>query len=125
MSRAQDRVSINTEDEYGALGSKERRRNLQKHSNLVSLYGITLKTYNDMHAAQNGLCAICGEAETLIHRRGGYDVRCDLAVDHDHNTGDVRSLLCSKCNKALGLLNDDPDLILKAVEYLKAHAVGG
>lgn len=121
MRRAQDRLHINSEEEYGPLGSKERRKNLQKNSSLKLNYGITLATYRLMKEAQGSVCAICKEPETGVHNRGNYTVSLDLAVDHDHETGAVRQLLCHKCNKALGLLNDNAELLDAAAEYLRLH----
>jgi len=54
-------------------------------------------------------CYICGREESENKR---------LAIDHCHETGDIRGLLCSKCNKALGLLGDDIDTLKRAIEYL-------
>jgi len=81
-------------------------------------YGITIDRYNAMLAEQNGCCAICGKNEANEIR--GKIVA--LAVDHDHATGLVRALLCSACNTALGLLNDDPALLAKAQAYVLYHA---
>ena len=62
-----------------------------------------------MLEAQNGVCAICGEArpeERTLH------------VDHDHETGAIRGLLCVRCNNAIGDLRDDNDLARKLADYL-------
>lgn len=79
-------------------------------------FGITLDEYNQMLKDQNGVCAICGLVETSKDHRT-QEVR-GLAVDHDHSTGMVRGLLCTRCNTAIGLLSDDPKLLLKAISYL-------
>jgi Recombination endonuclease VII len=71
-------------------------------------YGITLEEYNVILSAQNGACAICKTRMTTP------------CVDHDHNTGRVRGLLCSECNKAIGFLKDDPDRCLNAATYLRS-----
>lgn len=76
------------------------------------MYGIDVPDYERMLAEQNGGCYICGKQPE----------KKALDIDHDHKTGKVRGLLCSSHNRALGLLNDDPDLLLKSVEYLvKSH----
>ena len=74
-------------------------------------YKMTTSQYFEMLSSQNNVCAICGKNEE--HRR--------LAVDHDHKTGKVRSLLCGRCNPAVGFLLDDPALAEKFVAYLKLH----
>ncbi len=61
-------------------------------------YGITVEQYDAMLRQQNGLCAICGRAPK----------RFRLAVDHDHETGEIRGLLCTRCNLGLGWFRDDP-----------------
>lgn len=113
------------EKEFGQVGSKERRKNLQRHTTLVQYYGITLKAYRNMLEAQNYLCSICHQPETGTHNRGKETIALSLSVDHDHDTGAVRSLLCHKCNKALGLFNDDIEMLRSALEYLEQHKAGG
>jgi len=70
----------------------------------LAKYGITAEQYEEMNRLQGGRCLICGQAERGT-RRG---IPKTLAVDHDHDTGEIRGLLCSKCNTAIGLLDDDP-----------------
>lgn len=65
-----------------------------------------------MLAAQGGVCAICGETNASGR---------DLSVDHDHETGEIRQLLCSNCNTGIGLLKDNPELLIKASAYLMKH----
>ena len=60
----------------------------------LKYYGITIKDYNRMFMEQKGCCAICGKHQS--------EQKNTLAVDHDHKTGEVRSLLCSRCNSQLG-----------------------
>lgn len=78
-------------------------------------YGITPEDYDQMFEDQNGVCAICFEPETLI-RRGTL---CKLTIDHDHETGQVRGLLCNNCNRALGLFNDKSWVLRSAATYLE------
>lgn len=77
-----------------------------------------------MLVSQNGGCAICGSPETRIVK-GTLN---SLVVDHNHETGVIRGLLCALCNTALGKFHDDPDLLRRAAEYLerpvKAERVG-
>lgn len=98
---------------------KMRQANPEYHKSLFLRrhYGIDVRTYNEMLVAQGDCCDICGKAES--NEIKGKVV--SLAVDHDHVTGKVRALLCSACNTALGLLNDDTDLLAKAIEYLTRH----
>jgi hypothetical protein len=79
----------------------------QREYQREKLYGITVAQYESMFARQGGACAIC--------KRTG--VR--LCVDHCHLTRKVRRLLCTKCNGLLGFCNDDPDILLTAVAYLR------
>ena len=81
--------------------------------------GIDASRYQEMLREQNGVCAICHKLEK--HKDGLSGKSKDLAVDHDHNTGAVRALLCSACNTALGLFRDDPALLDAAKAYLHKH----
>lgn len=78
-------------------------------------YGISLEEYDRMDAEQEGRCAICGKACRTGKR---------LGVDHCHETGDVRGLLCRTCNAGLGQFGDSLDMLRSAVEYLTKHEGG-
>lgn len=86
---------------------------------LKRFHGITLLDYKKMLEEQNGLCAICGKEETRRDFR--YNNLIDLAVDHDHKTGKVRGLLCSNCNKAIGVFQDNTELLQSAINYLNRN----
>lgn len=73
---------------------------------IKSKYGLSREGYEAMVSAQEGMCALCGE-RPVKH------------VDHCHETGRVRGLLCVQCNTGLGKFNDSPELLKKAVEYLE------
>lgn len=75
-------------------------------------YGITFEQYKQMLKNQNHKCAICGIDE--VDSRNNK-----LCVDHCHTTGKVRMLLCHNCNCGLGHFQDNPELLIKASEYLK------
>lgn len=83
-------------------------------SKLKHNYQMTVKDYYLLLEQQNGVCAICGR-ECLTGER--------LSVDHSHTSGRVRGLLCRKCNSALGLFNDSPATLSKALEYLKSRLI--
>ena len=74
-------------------------------------YGITIEDYNRLFEEHDGCCAICGRHQTELVRK--------LHIDHDHNTGKIRGLLCYNCNDGLGRFRDNPELLNKAVEYLQ------
>lgn len=74
-------------------------------------YGLKSGEYEQILAAQDGGCAICGGPPTGNHTR--------LAVDHDHDTGRVRGLLCGNCNSILGLARDDAERLRAAATYLE------
>jgi hypothetical protein len=86
-----------------------------KSMHLKRLYGITIDDYDAMLIKQSGVCAICGNHETRLAQDGQPSM---LAVDHCHETGKVRGLLCHSCNNGIGFLNDDVDRIQAAIDYL-------
>jgi len=77
-------------------------------------YGITVDTYEDMLLACDARCEICGVPATEHKEKTNRY----LSVDHDHNTGKVRGLLCSNCNLMIGNANDDPKVLLRGAQYL-------
>lgn len=93
-------------------------RDMNRRSRLKSRYGITVERYEEMLAEQNGGCAICGACD---NGGGRWDT---LVVDHNSDTGEVRRLLCHKCNTAIGLFKHDPSLLQKAAEYLNMFQEG-
>jgi len=72
-------------------------------------FGITEIKYREMLESQNGVCAICKNPETSIDKR--YNTLRRLAVDHDHETGRVRRLLCHNCNRVLGMIKENPYIV--------------
>jgi Recombination endonuclease VII len=77
--------------------------------NLRSRYGISSEEYNKIFKQQGGVCIICG----LPPRKRS------LHVDHNHETGEIRGLLCHLCNVGLGHFRDNPDLLERAANYLR------
>jgi len=80
------------------LGDPEKHHKWSRKGRLRREYGITIEIYEEMFAEQNGLCGICSSPPTTVR----------LDTDHNHDTGEVRGLLCRKCNMAIGLLHDNP-----------------
>lgn len=80
--------------------------------NLLRQYGITLSEYDELLTQQGGVCAICGDSPAGSRRR--FD------VDHHHETGQIRGILCGRCNIALGGFRDSLDLLISASCYLLA-----
>lgn len=91
-----------------------RRRDIERERR----YGLTADGFTALLAKQGGGCAICGQTKIVNGRWTSTDAR-DLHVDHDHVTGQVRGLLCNRCNPTLGMMDDDPDRLIRAAEYLK------
>ena len=95
----------------------ERYKTKARDSLLKRCFGITLEEYGKMLENQGDVCAICG---------GSPDAKGkEFAVDHDHNTGKIRALLCRGCNVGIGNLKDDPELLEKAAAYIRANREAG
>jgi hypothetical protein len=73
-------------------------------------YNLTPEQYQQILDSQGGVCAICSQVNTYS--------RYQLSVDHCHDTGRIRGLLCDKCNRGIGLLGDDTALLAQAIKYL-------
>ena len=82
----------------------------QRRKHYRAKYGITVEDYDRLFELQDGKCAICGDSDT-----GKFNHLC---VDHDHKTGEVRGLLCNPCNKGIGCLRDDKEILKSAISYL-------
>lgn len=92
------------------LLSKEtiRQRNLEKNFGKGAL-----DVYKKLFEEQGGVCAICSTPEN-----GRYS---NLSIDHNHDTNEIRGLLCNNCNRGIGLLKDNPKLMRKAANYVETH----
>ena len=88
--------------------TRERHREL----NISRKYGLSVEEYRAL--LSRGVCDICGRPESAKNKV--------LSVDHDHNTGRVRGILCNGCNKALGWLRDNPEVMSGMREYLIRNA---
>jgi hypothetical protein len=91
------------------VAKAKRRRN-----KIFAKYKITMAEYEAMSLKQSGKCAICFASPEDVR----YGVLC---VDHCHETGKVRGLLCVKCNTGLGRFEDKLQILKNAIHYLKAH----
>ena len=89
----------------------ENKKDKHKRNNLKARYNISLEVYNNMLTNQGNTCKICGINSCKTGK--------SFAVDHCHTTNKIRGLLCSNCNTALGLMNDDIARMKKAIYYLK------
>ena len=93
--------------------SDAERRNAYKmemRNRRLREFGMTQEDYDSMLAAQGGGCAICGTQKGWAGKQ--------LAIDHCHETGAVRGLLCDRCNTGIGKFEDSPELLQKAAAYL-------
>jgi len=81
-------------------------------------YGLTSTEYAALLNKQHGVCAICKTSKWGLTN---HRLLSSPQVDHDHDTGKVRGLLCLKCNRALGFFNDDIDFVRRALGYLNRH----
>jgi len=93
------------------------RRHYQQEASrrdLLKSYGLTLEDYERMVARQRSRCAVCRRKRPASDKR-------EWAIDHDHVTGQIRGLLCDRCNRAIGLLRDEPKILRAAVQYVERH----
>jgi hypothetical protein len=96
------------------------RRAYIREWTLVRKFNLTSEAYRGMLRRQRGVCAICRTRECFINRRTGRTQA--LSVDHNHDTGAVRGLLCVRCNRMLGYAKDSPKILRNAIFYLQQHA---
>jgi len=97
---------------------RRRMKKYLRNYNLFRKYGITKEEFDRLVFLQANRCALCDNEFTGV----GY---MKPAVDHDHETGAIRGLLCKRCNLALGQLGDTLAGVMRAVEYLNKTRVKG
>lgn len=93
------------------------RRSLPENRRARTLrnrFGITQDDYLSMLEKQNGKCAICGMAVEEYNQKHFH-------IDHDHNTGKIRGLLCFRCNYCIGWMGENVDILERAIQYLKGE----
>lgn len=93
----------------GKREAKRRRRKSAHNAHLRSSYNLTYEEYEILLAAQGGTCAICDGGTSKRH----------FAVDHNHRTGQVRGLLCARCNTALARFMDKQENVERALGHLR------
>lgn len=90
---------------------------LKRNTNRKNKYGITPEDFESLWESQEGCCVICN-----IKLDDGFSPSHKpnkAVIDHCHDTGNVRGILCTKCNKGLGMFNDSQEVLLRAHEYLR------
>lgn len=110
-----DNYRKKNQDKYNKYVKDWNRRNPDKIKNtkLIRGFGITLEQYNGIFAEQRGCCVICGKHQSELKK--------SLAVDHDHESGVIRQLLCNHCNLILGLVQDNISLLEEFIKYVQKH----
>ena len=112
--------SVRNREKHYTISKKHRAENSEQYSKkrreygLSKSYGITEEDYSNILESQNGCCAICNTDKPT----GKWNV---FVVDHNHDTGEVRGLLCNKCNRGIGYLKDSPDILRNALDYILKH----
>jgi hypothetical protein len=96
----------------------ERSKEIQKSIRLKETYGMSIEEHDAIMKSQDRRCAICGNEETTKHNSG--NIRA-LAVDHCHETGKIRGLLCNMCNLGIGKFKEDPTLLRAAADYIEKY----
>lgn len=95
--------------------SDECKDTSRTNKHYLSTYGVSYAFVVELLEKQNSLCAICGREGFKMHD----GVFMNLNLDHCHESGTVRGLLCHNCNRALGLFSDDTSVLKKAIDYLE------
>lgn len=100
-----------------AKENPELMKKKDRRSSLKRFWGMTVEQYEAMKEKQGGTCALCPKTESNPHKR--------LCIDHDHENGKIRGLLCDNHNRAMGLFKDSIEDMEKAISYLKSHRSKG
>lgn len=96
-------------DKHKPSGYSSYCKDCRRNNKIKKLYNISIDEYDNLYKNQIGGCLICHTKHDRLH------------IDHCHNTGKVRGLLCSKCNMAIGLFNDDIKLLQETIKYISKN----
>jgi len=116
MSSANRESKLKNKGTYEAY--RDKSRHYHRYNHLRRKYNITEEDFMRMERQQNGVCAICFKPETSKCRNGDVS---RLHVDHNHETGEIRGLLCNRCNRGVGFFKDEIEHLKGAIRYLDHH----
>jgi len=125
LELAKEQYKNLTEEEKEARRDRQRERFLKveresrkrdRIKRITRLYKLSPEDYFNMVQEQDNKCAICGCEE---RRKNKFGDTLPLSVDHNHTTGEVRRLLCNKCNTMLGYAREIPEILESAADYLR------
>ena len=105
-------LCIQCNSTHGTSRPRKRTPEQIRDADMRRLYGITVEDYDAMFDKQGGACKIC--------RTPWIEGMKRFPVDHDHRTNAVRGILCDSCNRAIGLMNDDPARLMSAASYIES-----
>lgn len=111
--RAAKREEYNAYQRAYSLANPDKRLRSKRKWELRTKYGMTEPEVQELLESQGGRCAICNRSIEY-----GGNKQASAVVDHDHATGRVRGLLCTPCNRGIGLFGDDPQALIAASMYL-------
>lgn len=122
-----DRYGHNAEyrRKHKLLGKKWRANNKTyyfdhiKDVMLKRKYGLPIGEYDRLFKLQEGKCKICNRVGLTLNGSIDKKKTHKLVVDHNHDTNDIRGLLCNNCNSGIGFFYDNPDFLRSAIEYLQ------
>lgn len=97
-----------------SIEAYKRNPDTKRRYNLKREYGITLEQFEEMKLKQENKCAIC---------KNEFKNSVDTCVDHNHDTRQVRALLCNHCNRAIGLFKESVETMKNAIEYLSHYEI--
>ena len=116
-----DKQRKNYKKHYEKNKDKINKKARERYSELYLKrnYNLTIDEYAKMLDKQNGVCSICGEDDISNFIKGKR--KLPLVVDHDHDTGKIRGLLCTLCNLTLGAARDNKNILKNSIRYLKKN----
>lgn len=127
LRRKKGGACVECSKEWGKQYKLDNRNKIQQYNNeydnthinqrreryLLRTYGITLQHYYEIYQYYNGCCVICEKPLELFSHQ--------THIDHDHEDGSIRGILCENCNRGLGMFKDSTNLLLRAINYLKGE----